>query len=258
VRYADSFAARASAFLFERCGGLVDFQNLGTEPPDVDRIDLRIPEALRLKPAAIVMTIGPYDLIHLKDPPPSAGGQQPPERLNLRSIVSTLRESRLFLVMQYYLYRDPAFQIRAFLLNGDPADYARRPLSAVWRQRVDDLGELLRRITAEASPAGVPVLLVYAPERAQAAMAATKSVPPGADPFVLTAALRDVARRNGVQFFDATPAFANAPDFYSLFYLTDGHPRDGGHAALAGVIEQGLLAEPAFAGCRGYAQTEPK
>jgi hypothetical protein len=237
----------------------VDFQNLGTEPPDVDRIDQRIPEALGLKPAAIVMTIGPYDLIHLKDPPPSAGGEQaPPERLSLRSVVNMLRESRLFLVMQYYLYRDPAFQIRAFLLNGDPADYVRRPLSAIWRQRVDDLGDLLHRITSETSPAGVPMLLVYVPERAQSALAAMKSAPPGVDPFVLSAALDDVARRNGVRFLDATPAFARAPDFYSLYYLTDGHPRDGGHAALAGVIEQGLLAEPAFARCRGYAEATPK
>jgi hypothetical protein len=259
VNYAESFAARASAFLSERCGGTVDFQNLGTEPPDVDRIDQRIPEALGLQPSAIVMTIGPFDLIHLKDPPPRADGQNaPPERMNLRSVVNMLRESRLFLVMQYYLYRDPAFQIRAFLLNGDPADYVRRPLSAIWRQRVDDLGSLLHRITAETSPAGVPVLLVYVPERAQAALAATKSAPPGVDPLVLTAALDDVSRRNGVQFLDATPAFAKAPDFYSLFYLTDGHPRDGGHAALADVVEQGLLAEPAFARCRGHDQAIPK
>jgi hypothetical protein len=258
VNYPDSFAARASAFLSDRCGGWVDFQNLGTVPPDVDRIDQRIPEALALKLAAIVMTIGPYDLIHLKDPPPSATGQEPQKRLNLRSAVTMLRESRRFLLTQHYLYRDPAFQIRAFLLNGDPADYVRRPLSPLWHQRVEDLGDLLRRITAETSPAGVPVALVYVPERAQAAMAAMKSEPPGVDPFVLTAALDDVARRNEVRFLDGTPAFADAPDFYSLYYLTEGHLRDGGHAALASVVEQGLLAERAFARCRGYSQATPK
>nr|WP_294518299.1 hypothetical protein [uncultured Rhodopila sp.] len=258
VNYADSFAARASAFLSERCGGLVDFQNLGTEPTDVDRIDRRIPEALALKPSAIVMTIGPYDLIHQKDPPPTAGGQVAPEPLNLRSAVNLLRESRLFLLMQYYLYRDPAFQIRAFLLNRDPADYVRVPLSAAWRQRVQQAGELLHRITAETAPAGVPVLLVYIPERAQAALAALKGEPPGVDPFVLGSALQTAASKAGVQFFDATRAFAEAPDFQSLFYLTDGHPREGGHAALAAVVEQGLLAEPPFSRCRGYTQAAAK
>nr|WP_294501296.1 hypothetical protein [uncultured Rhodopila sp.] len=257
VNYSDSFAARASAYLSARCGELVDFQNLGTEPTDVNQIDRRIPEALALKPSAIVMTIGPYDLIHLKDPPPAAV-RPAPERLNLRSAVYLLRDSRLFLLMQYYLYRDPAFQIRAFLLNGDPADYVREPLSSVWQHRVNDAGELLHRISSETAPAGVPVLLVYIPERAQAALATLKSKPSGVDPFVLGSSLQVAASKAGVQFFDATRDFAAAPDFQSLFYLTDGHPRDGGHAALAGVVEQGLLAEPSFSRCRAYAQAAAK
>ena len=70
VNYPQSFAARASAMLTDRCRTTVDFQNLGTNPSDFDRIDQRIPEALALKPSAIVMTTGPYDLMHQKDPPP--------------------------------------------------------------------------------------------------------------------------------------------------------------------------------------------
>lgn len=250
VNYQDSFAARASAVLSGLCGGVVDFQNLGTEPSDVDTIDRRVPEALALHPSAIVMTVGPYDLIHLKDPPPDSKRQQPPQRFTLRTIVNMLRDSRLFLLMQYYLYRDPAFQIRAFLLNGDPADYVRTPLSLAWRQRLSDLGELLARVTAQTRPAHVPVLLFYIPERAQAALAGLPSDPPGIDPFVLATALKSVAAQHDVQFSDATKAFASAPDFQSLFYLTDGHPRPGGHAALAGVVEHALLSNPAFARCR--------
>ncbi len=138
------------------------------------------------------------------------------------------------------MYRDPAFQVRAFLLNRDPADYVRAPLSPAWQQRVVDFGDLLRRMTAQT--ATVPVLLVYLPERAQAALAAMPADPPGVDPFVLQAALDQEATRDGVHFLDSTKAFATAPDFQSLFYLTDGHPQDGGHAALASVVEQGLLS----------------
>jgi hypothetical protein len=245
VNYVDSFAARASAALSKRCGGLVDFQNLGTEPSDVDRIDQRMAEAIALKPSAIVMAIGPFDLIHLLDKPPVAEGPAvEPERFNLHTAVQLLRDSRLFLVMQYYLYRDPAFQVRAFLLNGDPADYVRAPLSPQWQQRVEAFGALLGRITAHTD--GVPVMLIYIPERAQVALAKFPPDPPGVDPFALGRALDVVAAAHGVKFFDATKAFADAPDFGSLFYLTDGHPKDGGHAAVARVVEQGLLAEPAF------------
>jgi hypothetical protein len=174
--------------------------------------------------------------------------------LDLRWLVLNLRTSRLFLLMQYYLYRDPMFQIRAFLLNGDPADYVRAPLTAAWQRRVDDMGDLLGRITAQTAPAHVPVLLFYVPERAQAALAGMTSDPPGVDPFVLQAALARTAAEHGVQFFDTTTAFAKAADFGALYYLTDGHPRGGGHAALASVVEQALLAQPAFARCSSHAE----
>lgn len=244
VNYADSFAARASAVLSRACGGLVDFQNLGTGPHDVDRLDRRMPEVLALHPAAIVMTIGPYDIAHLKDQPRS----EPPvkARLNLRELVGTLRDSRLFRLMQYELYRDPAFEVRAFLTNGDAADYVRTPLSPLWQQRVWNVGELLGRIRQQT---GLPILLAFVPERGQTAMAALAMRPAGTDPFVLQAALRQEAEAHGVTFLDPTPAFAAWPDLHSLFYSTDGHPREGGHAALAQVIEKALLAEPAFVHC---------
>jgi hypothetical protein len=250
VNYADSFAARASDALSRDCGEMVDVQNLGTEPSDVDRIDRRLPEALALHPSAIVMTIGPYDLVHLKDPPlPPADTPAKPFRPTPQNFLGLLRESRLFELMQYELYRDPAFQIRTFLLNGDPADYVRTPLSAAWRQRVADLGELLGRITAQTAPAHVPVLLLYIPERAQAAMAKEKDPSAGIDPLVLGRALGLAATEHGVSFHDATPAFAAALDFQSLFYLTDGHPQAGGHAALAGVVTRALLLEPTLSRC---------
>lgn len=182
VNYKESFAGLASATLSKQCGATVDFQNLGTEPSDVDRIDKRIPEALGLHPSAIIMTIGPFDLIYLKDRPLLAQEDQPPPRFNLGTVVHMLRESRLFLLMQYYLYRDPAFQIRAFLLNHDPADYVRSPLTPTWQQRVTDFGDLLERIKTQAG--SVPLLLFYIPERAQAALAAMPASPPGVDPLV--------------------------------------------------------------------------
>ena len=250
VNYDDSFAARASAALSARCGNLVDFQNLGTEPSDDGRIDKRVPEALALKPAAVVLPFGPFDLVHLHDraPQPEQANDQP--RLDLHNLLGLLRDSRLFLLMQYELYRDPAFQIRSFLLNQDPADYVRVPLSPAWQRRVDDWGNLVARITAQTGPAGVPLVLIYIPERAQAALATVKyPAPTGTDPYVLARALRAMAKEHGVQFVDSTPDFAAAPDFEALFYLTDGHPREGGHAAIAEAVEQGVLSLPAFAAC---------
>lgn len=247
VNYPDSFAAMASDVLSKRCGGLVDFQNMGTEASDVNTLDRRMAEALSLRPSAIVMTIGPFDLVHLQDLPRAAGQTTATEASTLRTMVNRLRESRLFLLMQYYLYRDPAFQIRAFLLNTDAADYVRAPLSPAWQQRSAALGDLLGRMTARSD--GVPILLVYTPERAQVALARQPIDRSDIDPFVLGSTLRRIAAEHGVRFVDSTQAFADATDFQSLFYLTDGHPAVGGHAALARVVEQGLLTAPTFARC---------
>jgi hypothetical protein len=244
VNYDDSFAARASAALSEHCGDVVDFQDLGTEAADVDRIDLRIPEAMRLRPAAIVMTVGPYDLQHLKDPPPLPDGSKPPKPFDL---VNRMRESRLFLFIEYYLFRDPAAHARAFLLKGDSADYVRTPLSPVWQHRVQDFGDLLARIVAGSG--SVPVSLFYIPERPQVALAGRVADPPDVDPFVVGAALERVAAPLGVRFTDTTRALGAAPDFQSLFYTIEGHANAGGHAVIASDVEQALLAEPAFARC---------
>jgi hypothetical protein len=247
VNYQDSFAAISSTDLSGKCGDLVDFQNLGTEPADMNLVHRRVAEALSLRPSAIILTAGSFDVMHLNDPPPKAE----PQSLDwsFGSIMQRLRGSRVFLMMQYYLYRDPAFQLRGFLLNGDPADFLRQPLSKAWQDRVAAFGEELQLITAQAKTAGVPVLLVYVPTRAQAALAATTVHAPNLDPFVLSAALSDQATSAGAVFIDATASFASAPDFQSLFYLTDGHPASGGHAAIAHALIPALLAQAPFSSC---------
>jgi hypothetical protein len=109
-------------------GPMVDFLNPGIEPPNVDRIDGRISEALGLRSVAVSTNIGSFDLIDLKNPPPSAAGQDASKPLNLPAVENRLREIRLFLMMRYYLPFDPAFQISASLQDGDPEDFVRRPL----------------------------------------------------------------------------------------------------------------------------------
>jgi hypothetical protein len=108
---------------------------------------------------------------------------------------------------------------------------------------------LLGRITALTAPAQLPVLVFYSPEHPQAALAAEASARPGIHPLALGEALLAEASKHSVRFFDTARAFAEAPPFQSLYYVTDGHPRPVGHAVLAAVVQQALLPEPAFARC---------
>lgn len=255
VAYEQTFAAQASAALTRACGSMVDFQNLGTGWDEVDQIDRRIPEALALKPTAIVIVIGPYDVEHLKDPSQGASKAMG-FPFNLHDLDAQLRKSRLFLVGQHYLYRDPAVHIAAFLRNGsESSGYLRIPLPESWHKRVEDIGALLDRITAQTAPARVPVLVFYLPARPQAALEIPKYARPDVDPTGLGKALRAVSTRAGAVFVDTTPDFAGADDFGSLYYPADGHPTPAGHSVIAKRMDSTLLSLPGFARCQAFTGT---
>jgi hypothetical protein len=50
------------------------------------------------------------------------------------------------------------------------------------------------------------------------------------DPLALGEALGAEAVKHSVRFFDTTHAFADAPDFQSLYHLTGGHPTPASRA----------------------------
>ena len=253
VPYTDTFAARASATLSRLCTRLVDFQNLGTDWGDLATLDHRIPEALALDPKAIIIAVGAFDLIHMSE---AVEPVKHTQQLTLHDVVALLKQNtRIFIVAQHYLYRDVSAQISAFLRNGsDSSSYVDAPLPPIWHQRIDFLGGVLARITAQTRAAGVPVVLLYVPDRAQAALEIPRFAHPGLNPLGLGEALRQVALAQGAEFADLTPDFAAAQDFASLYYQADGHPSAGGHRIIGRRVVNILLQDPAFAECRANAQ----
>ncbi|HLZ66869.1 MAG TPA: GDSL-type esterase/lipase family protein [Aliidongia sp.] len=249
VAYEDTFAARASAALTRLCRQPFDFQNLGTDWGDLATMDRRVPEALALKPNAIVITVGPFDLSHLAiamEPQSERPG------FTLHDVVGFMKTNlRIFIVAQHYLYRDPAAHVSAFLSNkSDSSSYVQSPLPPVWQERAELLGRLIGRIAAQTRPVGVPVLLFYVPDRAHAALSVPQYARPGLDPAALGEALRTAAQAEGAEFADLTPDFAAAGDFASLYYPADGHPSAGGHRIIGRRVVEALLQDPAFAQCR--------
>src|SRR5690348_2243586 len=60
-----------------QCGDLEGFRNLGTEPADRRPHRPAHPGGAGAEaPSAIVMTTGPFDLAHLKEPPPRSNVQE--------------------------------------------------------------------------------------------------------------------------------------------------------------------------------------
>ena len=254
MAYPETFAARTSSALTRACGQTVDFQNLGNDAGDILGLDTRMPEVLALKARAVVMVISTTDLMDLDfaDQPKNQPPPSPTSAGNLLSLMNMLRASRLFLVAQHFLYRDPAVQVTAFTRNGvdDMNGYVVNPLPPKWRTRVAKIGGLLKRMTAVTAPAGVKTILIYVPRRVHAILEMPRYADPKLDVRVLDRSLASVARASGVDFLDTTPNFAAAKDFNSLFYLADGHPAGAGHAVIAKALETRLLETPAFQSCR--------
>jgi hypothetical protein len=188
--------------------------------------------------------------------PPKAGAGQPPEPGFSKSLVALISDlayqSRLLVVAQHFLFEDRATYVKLYMLHGDEAGYLRIPYDPVWRQRLDMFDTMLGDMAARAKAAGVPMMLVLAPARIQAALLDTSVRPPGVDPFALGRDLGAIAARHGVIFQDALDDFARVKNPDSMFYPVDGHIDADGHAVLAQSILQRLLhANDPFADCPG-------
>ena len=261
VPYQDTFAARATRELERRCRRPIDFQNLaggGTGSLSLDNLYLRIPSALALKPDVLVLTLAPFDLEEMR-PPPSARSAEPQAKdwlrwrltAQLMRLDSALRsESRAFLVAQHLLYQNLDSYLPLFLKHGDEADYLRPPFTPAWQQRFrqldTDLGQVADRIRA----ARVPLLVVFVPLRAQAALVKWPALPPGVDPHAIGRAIGAIAAKHGLLYSDLTDTIAARPNPADLYYPVDTHPTSAGHKVIAQAVVSALLHDiPALGPC---------
>jgi hypothetical protein len=263
VPYPSTFAAKATGILTKACGRPVEFQSMGIAGASLVDIYRRTDEALSLEPDLIVLAIGPFDLKKPLDPrllaerdAPSplaadtiAGGQpNTPLAARLTDLVGS---SSSMVAAQHYLFQDRRTFVRLYMLHGEDADFLRVPLSPAWQARLADLEILLTGMVTKAKAKNVPVLMISAPMRIQAALLSPDTAPPGVDPFMIGRSMAATAVRAGGLFADALETFAKVRSPESMFYAVDGHMSGEG----ASVFADALIARmrqsdiPAFAAC---------
>jgi hypothetical protein len=263
IAYDDALAPRAAAQLTRVCRRPVEFQNMGIAGFKVIDQYLRLDEALALKPDMVMLVVTPYELVDFADPEMLANRSHPervvkkkqPERVNeaggLARISAILSKSRTAVFAQSLLFQNREQYISLFLKHGDKADYLRVPLSAPWEKRLAELelmvGEMADRIHKE----GIPFVIVFTPQRIQAALSDPASRPPGVDPTAFGRRIAEMSARHGILFIDTYEAFRQTESPEKLFFPVDGHMTAGGHAVVADAMVRGLLKSgtPAFAGC---------
>jgi len=255
VPYPQTMAARAAADLAGACGRPVEFQNLGMAGNTGDRILTSAREALALKPDALVLLVAPLDLesaaAPIAGPPAAAPAAQPSLRQRLvGTVTSAIADSRLLYMERYFILRNDDVYVPLYLNSSDKAGFMKAPLSPTWRARADAFETRFAAAAEMAKAQGVPMVLVFAPQRAQMAIASQGGYP-DAHPELLPNELATVAESHGAGFANPLAEIPRDLPSGEIFYAVNGHLNGAGHAYVAKSLEKTLLRQaPAFAACK--------
>jgi hypothetical protein len=160
-------------------------------------------------------------------------------------------QSRTLLVAQHFVFQNRETFIRAYLMYGDKADYLRQPLTPIWQQRFADLDLTIGDIANRLHAAGVPLMIVAVPSRAEAALLSSSQLPAHVDPFAFGREIQTIASKHSAGYVDLMGPFSRIPNAENLYYVVDGHVTTEGHKVIADELVQKLQdgSVPAISRC---------
>lgn len=264
VPYADTFAAQASDLLSRYCHRRVEFQNLAAEGSEPIYAYHRLNEALGLQPNAVLFAINPYDVEQHIDRKllASRNSGRPMKRVSsapavkenaVQKIEDLLHQSRTMIVAQHFMLQDRDLSLRLYAAaGGDHTAFLDVPFPEAWQKRFADIDVLLGDMAAKTRVAGVPLVLLGIPERAEAAMLNAPDLPAGVDPNAFDRKLSQMAAQHGIVYLDVFDDFKRADHVEQLFYPVDGHLGPEGHVLVGRAIARAFVQAgiPAFSSCR--------
>ena len=135
-------------------------------------------------------------------------------------------ESRTVLVAQHFLFQNRDTFIGMYMLYGDKADFLRQPFTPAWQQRFADLDLIIGDMADKLRAAGIPLVVIPAPSRAEAALLSScSSFVRNVDPSAFgRQQLEMIALKHGAVYVDLMAAFRDIPNSGELV-LRCGWPR---------------------------------
>ena len=162
--------------------------------------------------------------------------------------VKKFLDSSTGVMLLHCLYQNQTRYVHSFLQGPDSdAGFLRAQLSGPWSKNVNEFNNVMAKIEVQAKAAGVPLVVVLAPARAQAAMLSMRQWPDAYDPYKVGAEVGRAVESRGETYIDILPGFGsirNAGDFY---LPVDGHPTKDGHSLLATLVAKGILGRDLLA-----------
>lgn len=240
-----TYAARSAEELTQRCHVPVQIQDLGGTLIFWTRVVNRVDDALRMHPVAGLLQISTYDLEH---PDPGEGAENgandtTQSRNILLQLQDLLKQTRTWSILQHYLFQNQDFYLSLYLRSGSKSAYLRDPLSPEWQTRLQAFNTMLGKIADRFHAAGVPLAVVFVPQRAQAELAAEPNRPADIHPYLINQDLQKIAAGHGTAFIDTTETIAASNDVTGLYYPVDGHLDGKGQSLIAPPIVSGMIAD---------------
>lgn len=179
-------------------------------------------------------------------------------KTEIRDALSKPRASVIFRAFMSQHESETGF-VSSYLANGDrEAGYLKAKPSEHWASNESVFDAYAAAVVQRARAAHIPLVVIFAPNAAQAEMISLNAWSPEYDPYRVDRELQSVVTANGGRFIDILPDFRGVQNPRQYFFPVDGHPNAEGHALferiLAGEISKSaippLTAGPAASNAR--------
>ena len=272
-----TFAGRLPAELSRITGRKVEIYNEAMQWGTPSSTDLRIDAILAAQPDLVLWTLTPWDIENVSLILPYVAGKQEvrldtgsapvvpeaaPHGLRQRILAAMhkygspsgmihaawerisgpIEATRSVVLLQHYLYKSPSQYVQHYLMLKDSAGFLRTPTPPAWDVRLQKFDGDFALVADRMHTAGVPMVAVLLPHRAQAVMVSAGAWPSGYDPAHLDRALQPIIEKHGSTYVDVLQDFRSVPHPGSLYLPIDGHMNVLGQAVMTQVLAKELTS----------------
>jgi hypothetical protein len=261
VRQQDTFAELLPGELSRRTGRSVEVYNVSMigEGGIPRTVASRFHEFLAVQPDAILWVVGPWDIDKADHHPAPWAYMELGGAIKYHLRQAFIRNAPLSAIpaisasiqdkwvvskpgrlIQHFLFQSQSEYVKLYLERGVQSGFLKAQPDADWQYRLGLFNGYAADIETQAKAAGVPIIVVFVPNRAQAAMISMNKWPAGYDPYKLGEEVRAIVTSHGGTYVDILPDFRAIPDPEQYYFPIDNHPDAAGHAILATILAKEL------------------
>ncbi len=250
-----TFASLLPVELSQLTGRKVELYNEGLTSSHPELIARWFNQALEPKPDLLLWVITSYDVQVSGEAPevePEAQADAVAKTLFFlknrpkgESLLSAMRtvwaaNARSAILIRHFLYTSQSQFLKSYLIGDPVSGYLRTEPTELWQKRLKLFDGYAASIGAQAKAAGIPLVVVQVPSRAQVIMNNSDDQTAGFDPYALDHEVRDIVTSHGGIYVDALPSFRSVYDVDQVFQRADEHPNEQGHRLLAKELSEQL------------------